>query len=96
MTYKLLLDNKKRKTFAKNEIEQKYFKICLRLNYQFKLNSVTKLAKKIRNSNITCIKTRCFITGRSRSIYKKFSISRIKFRELIFGGFMPGFKKSNW
>ncbi|MEM1165846.1 MAG: type Z 30S ribosomal protein S14 [Planctomycetota bacterium] len=39
---------------------------------------------------------RCEITGRSRGVYRKFRISRIKLRELALEGKVPGMRKSSW
>jgi small subunit ribosomal protein S14 len=39
---------------------------------------------------------RCQITGRSRSVYRKFGISRIVLRELALQGMIPGMRKASW
>ena len=46
-----------------------------------------------KNSFLTRIKNRCIITGRSKSIYTFFKISRIKLRELASVGALPGVSK---
>lgn len=96
MKYKLVLDKKKRKFFKKYEIKQLYFKIGLRLKRKLKLNIIIQLSYLTKHSNITCIKNRCFISGRSHAVYNKLSISRIKFRNILLHGLTPGFKKSSW
>ncbi len=40
--------------------------------------------------------SRCEITGRSRSVYRKFRISRIMLRELALKGMIPGMRKASW
>lgn len=55
--------------------------------------SLNKLAK---NSAPTRFNTRCNVTGRSKSVYKTFGISRIKLRELSAFGHIPGVRKSSW
>lgn len=60
------------------------------------LQANMELAKLPRNSNPTRIKNRCLLTGRPRSFYRKFKISRIKLRELANEGKLPGVKKSSW
>ena len=55
-----------------------------------------KLAKLPKNSSKTRIKNRCTLTGRSKSVYRYFKISRIAFRELASMGDIPGIKKSSW
>jgi small subunit ribosomal protein S14 len=39
---------------------------------------------------------RCQITGRKRSVYRKFRISRIMLRELALQGMIPGMRKASW
>ncbi|MBM4401974.1 MAG: type Z 30S ribosomal protein S14 [Candidatus Cloacimonetes bacterium] len=40
--------------------------------------------------------TRCKLCGRSRSVFKKFGLCRICFRELALKGEIPGVVKSSW
>jgi small subunit ribosomal protein S14 len=54
------------------------------------------LAKLPRNSSPTRLARRCELTGRRRSYYRKFKISRIMLRELAHEGKIPGMKKSSW
>jgi small subunit ribosomal protein S14 len=53
-------------------------------------------AKLPRNSCPTRLNNRCSVSGRSRSYYKKFGISRIALRELALAGQLPGMRKSSW
>ena len=53
-------------------------------------------AKMPRNSCSTRLNRRCEISGRSRSYYRKFGISRIAVRELELRGQLPGMRKSSW
>jgi small subunit ribosomal protein S14 len=39
---------------------------------------------------------RCKITGRGRSVYRKFGVSRIVLRELALKGMVPGMRKASW
>jgi small subunit ribosomal protein S14 len=39
---------------------------------------------------------RCQITGRGRSVYRKFGVSRIVLRELALKGMVPGMRKASW
>ena len=56
----------------------------------------TEFAKLPRNSCPTRLNRRCAISGRSRSYYRKFGVSRIAFRELALKGQLPGVRKSSW
>jgi len=55
-----------------------------------------KLAELPRNSSKTRIKNRCELTGRSRSVYRKFRLSRIALRDLAASGQIPGLVKASW
>jgi small subunit ribosomal protein S14 len=55
-----------------------------------------KLAQMPRNSSATRIKNRCELTGRPRSYYRKFKLSRIALRQLASQGQIPGMVKSGW
>ena len=55
-----------------------------------------KLAEMPRNSSATRIRNRCELTGRPRSVYRKFKLSRVALRELASQGALPGVVKSSW
>ncbi|MFQ5423030.1 MAG: type Z 30S ribosomal protein S14 [Phycisphaerae bacterium] len=40
--------------------------------------------------------TRCQVCGRARSVYRKFRLCRICFRQLALGANLPGVKKASW
>jgi small subunit ribosomal protein S14 len=61
-----------------------------------KLEVQAKFAKLPRNSCSTRLNRRCEISGRSRSYYRKFGISRIALRDLSLRGQLPGVRKSSW
>lgn len=54
------------------------------------------LQKLPRDSAATRLHNRCMFTGRSRSYYRKFGISRLVLREMALRGEIPGLKKSSW
>ena len=49
-----------------------------------------------KNYSLTRIKNICILTGRSKSIYRFFKISRLQLRKLASTGFLPGICKYNW
>lgn len=55
-----------------------------------------KLQRMPRDTSRIRVRNRCVLTGRSRGNYRKFRISRIKFRELALEGMLPGVTKSSW
>ncbi|MBI5403711.1 MAG: 30S ribosomal protein S14 [Ignavibacteriae bacterium] len=54
------------------------------------------LAKLPRDSSASRLHNRCLVTGRARSYYRKFGVSRLVFRELALQGKIPGVVKSSW
>ena len=61
-----------------------------------KLQIQEQFAKLPRNSCPTRLNRRCEVSGRSRSYYRKFGISRIALRDLALSGQLPGVRKSSW
>ena len=49
-----------------------------------------------RNSAPTRLHNRCWVTGRSRGVYRDFGLSRHVFREWAHQGLLPGVVKSSW
>jgi len=96
MKYKIITDNKNRRLFRKNELKYISLKLSIRLNQKLKIKNCIKFFDIQKNDIFTKIKNRCFLSNRSKSIYKKFRVSRIKFRELVINGNYPGLIKSSW
>jgi ribosomal protein S14 len=67
---------------SKQNYVQKYFSTC-----QLKLLTFLPFTKT---------RTLCFLTGRSRSIYRSFRLSRLKIREYAGSGYFPGLSKASW
>lgn len=93
MNKKNLNDFIKRRFFRKIELKQISLKLMLRLNTKLKLNNIVKLQQLTKKSLLHRVKNRCILTGRSKSVYSKFRISRIKLREMYFSGFLIGMRK---
>lgn len=49
-----------------------------------------------RNSAPTRLHNRCWVTGRSRGVYRDFGLSRHVLREWAHEGLLPGVVKSSW
>ena len=81
--------NEKRQSLKK-QIMKKDLSIEERFKIQSKLNELPRDSSKIR------IRNRCKLTGRTRGVYRKFGLSRIKIRELSMSGALPGVIKSSW
>lgn len=54
------------------------------------------LLSKQAKSSISKIKSRCFLSGRSKSYLKLFGLSRLKFRDLARNGKLPFVNKVSW
>jgi small subunit ribosomal protein S14 len=55
-----------------------------------------KLQAMPRDASATRQRNRCAITGRSRGVYRKFGLSRVKIREITNRGEIPGLSKASW
>jgi len=55
-----------------------------------------KLQQLPRNASPTRQRNRCAITGRSRGVFRKFGLGRMRLRELAMKGEIPGMTKASW
>ena len=72
---------------------EKYSKLRKELKEKGDYDALQKLP---RNSSPVRLKNRCMFTGRGRSYYRKFGVSRLVLREMALRGEIPGLKKSSW
>ena len=92
--------NKNRKAIVdkyqlkRQDLKKKIMQKDLSMEERFKLQS--KLSELPRDSAKIRLRNRCEITGRTRGVYRKFGLSRIKLRELTMSGNLPGMVKSSW
>jgi small subunit ribosomal protein S14 len=92
-------DKKRRKLFLKKFKKRTYLKKKLKdktISFEERYLAQMQLTKMNRNSSKVRIKNRCILTGRSHSVLRLFKISRIKIRELVSMGLIPGLKKASW
>jgi len=95
----LLKDYKRRYLYSKYEKKKiilKYIQNNLNLSKDIRIKAYNKINTLPVNSSITRIKNRCVLTNRSRSIYRKFKLSRLMFRKLASEGLIPGVSKATW
>lgn len=71
----------------------KYAKLREELKEKGDYEALQKLPK---NSSPVRLNNRCMFTGRVRSYYRKFGVSRLVLREMALKGEIPGLKKSSW
>ena len=55
-----------------------------------------QLQSQPRDASASRQRKRCAITGRSRGVYRKFGLSRVKIREVAARGEIPGLAKASW
>lgn len=55
-----------------------------------------KLQSLPRNSSPVRLRNRCSLTGRPRGVFSKFGLGRIKLREYVMRGEVPGVVKASW
>ena len=55
-----------------------------------------KLQKLPRDASPTRLRNRCALTGRPRGVYRKFGLARVKIRETVSRGELPGVSKASW
>ena len=82
--------------YAERRSEQRRILKDAGTNLDEKRLARAKLEKMPRNSSSVRHNNRCRLTGRSRGVYRKFGLSRIKLRELALQGQIPGMTKSSW
>ena len=84
----------KRFDYKRKNLKKKIMQKDLTMEERFKIQS--KLNDLPRNSSRVRVRNRCKLTGRTRGVYRKFGLSRIKLRELSMAGALPGVVKSSW
>ncbi|MBA0902604.1 MAG: 30S ribosomal protein S14 [Candidatus Nitrotoga sp.] len=66
------------------------------LSDEERYNARQKLQVLPRNSSPVRLRNRCSLTGRPRGVYSKFGLGRIKLREFVMRGEVPGVIKASW
>lgn len=61
-----------------------------------RLAAQVQLQQQPRDAGVTRQRNRCAITGRSRGVYRKFGLARVKIREVAMRGEIPGLGKASW
>ncbi|MEC9205881.1 MAG: 30S ribosomal protein S14 [Pseudomonadota bacterium] len=82
--------------YAKKRAELKKQMKKVNLSVEEKILLGVKLQKLPLNSLPVRRRNRCGLTGRPRGVYRKFSLSRTKLREIAMRGEIPGLTKASW
>lgn len=67
-----------------------------KLSDEDRYNARIKLQALPRNSSPVRLRNRCLLTGRPRGVFSKFGLGRIKLREFVMRGEVPGVIKASW
>lgn len=105
MILKKAYDIKVRKIYKRLELKKKIFKFLI-LNFNSNPGLVKKKAYFVYNFLLfqkqqlkfskTKLKNRCKLTNRTQGVVNSHGISRLKMRELIQYGLLPGYTKAVW
>lgn len=68
----------------------------LSLTEEERMAARLKLNALPRDSSPSRFQRRCAATGTARSVYRKFELNRISFRNMALAGLLPGVTKSSW
>ncbi|MGV8933727.1 MAG: 30S ribosomal protein S14 [Gallionellaceae bacterium] len=92
-------DLKRRETvekFAAKRAELKAIIGNVKLSDDERYAARQKLQGLPRNSSPVRLRNRCSLTGRPRGVFSKFGLGRIKLREYVMRGEVPGVVKASW
>lgn len=84
------------KKFAEKRAELKATISGVNTSDEDRWDAVLKLQSLPRDSSESRQRNRCNITGRPHGYLRKFGLSRIKLREHMMRGEVPGLKKASW
>ena len=94
--YRNLKRVKMAEKYAHRRQKQKAIAMDKSVSPEERMQAQFALQKFPKNSARCRIRNRCKITGRSRSYYRKFGLSRVELRDLASFGKIPGLVKSSW
>jgi len=99
---KLVSKNEKlRKTLVTKEMTQLLRKIGFPFFYRHYNKKIYRYfwylyQKGLYRATFTKTRSICLLTGRSRSVYRSFRLSRLKLREYAASGYFTGLAKASW
>lgn len=82
--------------YAKRRNELRKAQMDPSLSEEERLDARMKLNALPRDSSPSRFNRRCAATGTTRSVYRKFELNRISFRNMALAGLLPGVTKSSW
>lgn len=94
--YRNLKREKMAEKYANRRLKLKKVAMDKNASPEERFQATLKLAEMPRNSAKIRVRNRCKLTGRSRSYYRKFGLSRVELRQMASFGEIPGLVKSSW
>ena len=94
--YRNLKREKMAEKYANRRLKLKEIAMDKNASPEDRFQATLKLAALPRNSAKIRVRNRCKLTGRSRSYYRKFGLSRVELRNIASFGEIPGLVKSSW
>lgn len=94
--YRNLKRVKMAEKYANRRLKLKEIAMDKNASPEDRFQATLKLAALPRNSAKIRVRNRCKLTGRSRSYYRKFGLSRVELRNMASFGEIPGLVKSSW
>ena len=88
--YRNLKREKMAEKYANRRLKLKQVAMDKNASPEERFQATLKLAALPRNSAKIRVKNRCKLTGRSRSYYRKFGLSRVELRNMASFGEIPG------
>jgi small subunit ribosomal protein S14 len=95
----IVKDKRRRKKFLNSEVRKKCFKFMthtLKLTEEKRWFFDKLLGSAAKSGSVIRIANRCVVTGRVKSVYSKYKLSRIMLRDLISNKQIAGMQKSSW
>ncbi len=92
-------DKRRRASFSNKEVQRLILLYLIRnqkLSASQRLLLTLRLQQVSRDSSLVRLKNRCILTNRSKGVYREFRLSRIRLREMLANGLIPGYKKAVW
>ena len=99
MQNKIKTDRNKRKIILKYFLKRKLLKSIIlnnNLSKRIRFIASTKLNEITNNSLLIRAKNRCIISGKPRSVFRKFKLSRIVIKNLASFNLINGLRKSSY
>jgi small subunit ribosomal protein S14 len=84
------------KKFAVKRAQLKAIIVDMKASDEERWDAQLQLQAMPRDASAIRLRSRCYLTGRPRGVYRKFGLARTKLREATMRGDVPGLRKASW